>query len=79
MRRTSRRDNGELQSPFHHLMAQQRPLTPREVLHRRRMLHVLVSVQRLTRVSTASEYKVKSFPGAASSNRSTKESGPVMR
>jgi hypothetical protein len=64
-------------SPFKHLMPA-RPLTPREVLHRHRMVHAL-GRYRLTRVSTASEYKVKSFPGSPSSNRSTNVSGPVIR
>lgn len=62
-------------SPFRYLMPA-RPLTPREILHRRRMVDAYAS-NLLTRVRTNSEYKVKSFPGSASSNRSSNASGPV--
>jgi hypothetical protein len=64
-------------SPFRHLMPD-RPLTRREVLHRQRMIAAFAGAYRFTRVRTASEYGVKSFPGSASSNRSTNESGPVI-
>jgi hypothetical protein len=40
----------------------ERPLTAAQLLHRRRMVDVLAAAYRFTRVSTASEYKVKSFP-----------------
>ena len=44
-------------SPFRHLMPE-RPLTPREVLHRQRMIAAFAGAYRFTRVKTASEYSV---------------------
>jgi hypothetical protein len=54
-----------------------RSLTPREILHRRRMMNAYGSYL-LTGVRDASEeYNVNSVPGSASSNRSTNVSGPA--